>query len=131
MEQVSNHCYAVLNEKNRVCDANSGVVNDGSGMVVDTQSDLPHARRMIELFSRVWSAMPGRVVNTHEDSDHVYGNQLFPGSEIIGHRSLPDRMKEGAEPAEIQKLMRVADGTLTGTLLKMIHPGVVSAARQL
>ena len=24
MEQVSNHCYAVLNEKNRVCDANSG-----------------------------------------------------------------------------------------------------------
>jgi len=131
MEQVSNHCYAALNEKNRVCDANSGLVNVGGGMVIDTQSDLSHARQMINFFSKVWSAMPGRVVNTHEDSDHVFGNQLFPDSEIIGHRSLPDRMKEVAEPAEIQKLMRMAGGTLTGALLKMIHPGVVSAARQL
>jgi len=131
MEQVSNHCYAALNEKNRVCDANSGLVNVGGGMVIDTQSDLSHARQMINFFSKVWSVMPGRVVNTHEDSDHVFGNQLFPDSEIIGHRSLPDRMKEVAEPAEIQKLMRMAGGTLTGALLKMIHPGVVSAARQL
>jgi len=131
MEQVSNRCYAALNEKNRVCDANSGFVNVGGGMVVDTQSDLAHAQQMIDLFSKVWPAMPTRVVNTHEDSDHVYGNQLFQGSEIIGHRSLPDRMKEVAEPAEIQKLMRVAGGTLTGALMKLIHPGVVAAARQL
>ena len=32
MEQVSNSCYAVLNEKNRVCDANSGFVNVGGGI---------------------------------------------------------------------------------------------------
>jgi cyclase len=131
MEQVSNQCFAAINEKNRVCDANSGFVNVGGGMVVDTQSDLAHAQQMIDLFSKVWPAMPARVVNTHEDSDHVYGNQLFPDSEIIGHRSLPDRMKEVAEPAEIQKLMRVAGGTITGALMKLIHPGVVSAARQL
>ena len=41
MEQVSNNCFAVLNEKNRVCDANSGLINVGGGMVIDTQSDLP------------------------------------------------------------------------------------------
>ena len=50
MQQVSDSCYAVLCEKNRVCDANSGLINLGGGMVVDTQSDLPHARTMIELF---------------------------------------------------------------------------------
>jgi hypothetical protein len=45
MKQVSDNCYAVLCEKNRVCDANSGLINRGGGMVVDTQSDLPLERR--------------------------------------------------------------------------------------
>jgi glyoxylase-like metal-dependent hydrolase (beta-lactamase superfamily II) len=131
MEQVSDSCFAVVNEKNRVCDANSGLINLGGGMVVDTQSDLSHARQMIELFSRVWPGMPKRVVNTHEDSDHVYGNQLFKGAEILGHRSVPERMKKVAEPGELQKLMRVGNGALVGPLLKMVHPGLVAAARQL
>jgi hypothetical protein len=26
MQQVSDNCFAVLNEKNRVCDANSGLI---------------------------------------------------------------------------------------------------------
>lgn len=67
MHQVSDHCFAVINEKNRVCDANSGLINVGGGVVIDTQSDLSHARQMIELFGTVWSAMPQRVINTHED----------------------------------------------------------------
>jgi cyclase len=53
MKQVSNNCFAVLNEKNRVCDANSGLINRAGGVVIDTQSDLAHARRMIEMFSKV------------------------------------------------------------------------------
>ena len=44
LQQVSNHCFAVINEKNRVGDANSGLINSG-GVVVDTQSDLAHARQ--------------------------------------------------------------------------------------
>ena len=131
MEQVSNSCFAVLNEKNRVCDANSGLINLGGGMVIDTQSDLPHARQMIEMFGKVWPAMPKRVVNTHEDSDHVFGNQLFEGAEIIGHRSLPERMKKVAEPEEIQGLMEAANGAVKGFLLKLAHPGLVAAGRQL
>ena len=131
MEQVSNSCFAVLNEKNRVCDANSGLINLGGGMVIDTQSDLPHARQMIEMFGKVWPAMPKRVVNTHEDSDHVFGNQLFEGAEIIGHRSLPERMKKVAEPEEIQGLMAAANGAVKGFLLKLVHPGLVAAGRQL
>jgi hypothetical protein len=41
MKQVSDNCFAVLNLKNRVCDANSGLINRGGGVVIDTQSDLP------------------------------------------------------------------------------------------
>lgn len=36
--------------------------------MIDTQSDLVHARQMIEMFSKVWPAMPQRVINTHEDA---------------------------------------------------------------
>jgi glyoxylase-like metal-dependent hydrolase (beta-lactamase superfamily II) len=131
MEQVSDNCYAVLNEKNRVCDANSGFINCGGGVVIDTQSDLAHARRMIELFGKVWTAMPRRVINTHEDSDHVWGNQLFEEAEIIAHRTVPERMKQVAEPNETQKLMWGAGHLITRMLLKATHPGLLAAGRQL
>jgi hypothetical protein len=36
MKQVSEHCYVVL-KKNRVCDANSGLINPGGGVIIDTQ----------------------------------------------------------------------------------------------
>jgi len=131
MEQVSDSCFAVLNEKNRVCDANSGLINRGGGAVIDTQSDLAHARQMIELFGRVWPSMPKRVINTHEDADHVWGNQLFDGAEIIAHRTVPERMKEVADPKESQKLMHGVSRFLTRILLKATHPGVLAAGEQL
>jgi hypothetical protein len=31
MKQVSDNCFAVLNEKNLVCDANSGLINLAGG----------------------------------------------------------------------------------------------------
>jgi hypothetical protein len=53
MQQVSDNCFAVLIEKNRVCDANSGLINLGEGIVIDKQSGLAYARQMIEMFSKV------------------------------------------------------------------------------
>jgi glyoxylase-like metal-dependent hydrolase (beta-lactamase superfamily II) len=131
LQQVSENCFAVLNEKNRVCDANSGLINRGGGVVIDTQSDLYHARRMIELFGKVWPGMPKRVINTHEDGDHVWGNQLFEGAEIIAHRTVPDRMKQVADPSETQKLLKIANGFISRLLLKVTHPGALAIARQL
>lgn len=131
MQQVSDHSFAVLNETNLVCDANSGLINLGDGVVIDTQSDLPHARQMIELFSTVWSGMPKYVVLTHEDVDHVAGNQLFPGAEIIAHRTVADRMKHTADPAESQKLQHAIDDPATRTMLENTHPGLLAVASQL
>jgi cyclase len=131
MQQVSDNCFAVLIEKNRVCDANSGLINLGGGIVIDTQSDLAHARQMIEMFSKVWLAMPKRVIITHEDADHVWGNQLFPGAEIIAHRSVPERMKHVANPEEIQKLLHGVADIPTRQSLQALHPGLVAAGLQL
>ena len=131
LQQVSDNCFAALNERNRVCDANSGLINVGGGVVIDTQSDLPHARRMIELFGRVWPGMPRRVVNTHEDGDHVWGNQLFEGAEIIAHRTVPGRMKEAADPRAFQKLLDDVDRLLPRLWLRALHPGALAVARQM
>jgi glyoxylase-like metal-dependent hydrolase (beta-lactamase superfamily II) len=131
LQHVSDHCFAVLNEKNRVCDANSGLINLGGGVVIDTQSDLAHGRRMIELFGKVWPGMPKRVINTHEDGDHVWGNQLFEGAEIIAHRTVKELMPHVADPRETQQLLKGTDRFLTRMLLKALHPGALAIARQL
>jgi glyoxylase-like metal-dependent hydrolase (beta-lactamase superfamily II) len=131
LQQVGDNCFAAVNERNRVCDANSGFINRGGGVVIDTQCDLYHARRMVELFSRVWDCAPRRVINTHEDGDHVWGNQLFEGAEIIAHRTVPDRMKHVADPKESQKLLHSVDRLLSRLLLRTINPGALAIARQL
>jgi len=131
LQQVSDNCFATLNERNRACDANSGLINVGGGVVIDTQSDLPHARRMIELFGRVWPGMPRRVVNTHKDGDHVWGNQLFEGAEIIAHRTVPGRMKEAADPRAFQKLLDNASRLVPRMWLRALHPGALAVARQM
>lgn len=131
LQQVSDNCFAVLNEKNRVCDVNSGLINLGGGLVIDTQSDLAHGRRMIELFGQVWQGMPRRVVNTHEDGDHVWGNQLFEGAEIIAHRTVRELMPRVADPREIQQVLKGSDRFFTRMLLKALHPGALAVAEQL
>jgi cyclase len=48
LKQVSENCFAVPIEKNRVCHANSGLFNMGGGVVIDTQLDSAHARQMVK-----------------------------------------------------------------------------------
>lgn len=131
LEQVSEHCFATINERNRLCDANSGLVNQGRGVLIDTQSDLAHATQMIELFSRVWHAPAAYVINTHEDADHVWGNQLFPNAEIIAHRCVPGRMRRVADPRRSQRLIQAVRNPLTRWMLRLRHPGLVAAGMQL
>ena len=77
---------------------------------------------MIELFSTVWPSMPKYVVNTHEDSDHVWGNQLFRSAEIIAHSSVPERMKMVANP-EPKNMPTDSDE------FKKQHPGIVAGRK--
>lgn len=131
LTQVSESCFAVINPKNRLCDVNSGLVNRGGGLVIDTQPDLQHARRMRELFGGVWPAPSRRVVNTHADLDHVWGNQLFADAEIIGHRSIPKHLPQTANPRQLQWLTRATRHVLIRVLLNWARPGVAAMVKQL
>jgi len=103
LEEIAPHVFACLQQKPGLGFSNSGLIDRGGGLVVDTFWDLPHTREMIDHYSKVWATPPRRVVNTHYNGDHCWGNQLFPQADLIGHRRCAESFfKEN--PALLQSL---------------------------
>jgi len=88
LSQIGAQAYACIQPDTGFGAANSGFVNRGGGLVVDSLYDLRTTQRLIDLYATVASAPSQRLVNTHHNGDHCWGNQLFAeqGCEIIGHR---------------------------------------------
>lgn len=84
--------------------SNSGLIARGGGLVVDTFWDLLRTRAMLDLYAAVHPEAPKRVVNTHHNGDHCWGNQLCTGAEIIGHHRVVEAMKSDIAPAAMQML---------------------------
>jgi glyoxylase-like metal-dependent hydrolase (beta-lactamase superfamily II) len=61
---------------------------------------------MIELYATVSSEPAGRVVNTHHNGDHCWGNQLLRDAEIIGHRLCAEAMMKDLKPELLQAMMQ-------------------------
>jgi glyoxylase-like metal-dependent hydrolase (beta-lactamase superfamily II) len=94
LKKLANNIYACLQEDKGFGWNNTGFINLGGGLVIDTCYDLNHTRTMIELIKEVHSGPIHRVVNTHHNGDHTWGNQLFKDSEIIGHRLCAEEMEK-------------------------------------
>jgi cyclase len=109
LHEIAKDVYACLQEDRGLGYSNSGFVNRGGGLVVDTFWDLPHTRELIAQYARVWREPARRVVNTHSNGDHCWGNQLFPQAEVIGHR-LCEAGFGKESPAMLQALRAAADG---------------------
>jgi glyoxylase-like metal-dependent hydrolase (beta-lactamase superfamily II) len=63
---------------------------------------------MLDLYAEVHPDAPTRLVNTHHNGDHCWGNQLFPGAEIIAHRGCAERF-DGFSPASAEAIRTMAD----------------------
>ena len=108
LHELADGVYACLQPDRGLGWSNSGLINRGGGVVVDTFWDLPRTRALIAQYARVWRQPAARVVNTHHNGDHCWGNQLFAGAEIIGHRLCAASF--GTErPEAMQALKRFAD----------------------
>src|SRR5882724_4484961 len=108
LREIARDVFACLQEDRGLGFSNSGLVNRDGGMVVDTFWDLPHTRELIASYARVCKDPARRVVNTHSNGDHCWGNQLFPDAEIIGHRLCA--LAFGREsPAMLQALRSAPD----------------------
>jgi glyoxylase-like metal-dependent hydrolase (beta-lactamase superfamily II) len=121
LRRLAPDVYACLQEDRGLGCSNSGLVNRGGGLVVDTFWDLPHTREMIRHYTEVWRGPAARVVNTHHNGDHCWGNQLFPDAEILGHRLCADAMGKES-PAAMQALRNATDSA---------DPAVAALARTL
>ncbi len=91
--------------------SNSGFVSRGGGLVVDTLFDVGHTRKMLEAYAGVASEPPRRLVNTHDNGDHCWGNQLLRDAEIIGHRLCADAMQKGLSPQALSAMAGMADSS--------------------
>ncbi|MGH7790588.1 MAG: MBL fold metallo-hydrolase [Candidatus Binatia bacterium] len=109
LRQLAPDVYTCLQPDRGLGWSNSGFLNRGGGLVVDTFWDLPHTRALIEQYASVWRGPARRVVNTHHNGDHCWGNQLFAGAEIIGHRLCAASFGK-EQPAAMQALKQIGPG---------------------
>ena len=111
LREVAPDVYACLQPDRGWGWSNSGLVARGGGLVVDTLMDVPHTRRMLELYADVLPEAPRRLVNTHHNADHCWGNQLLRDAEIYGHRFCAEAMTRDLGPEVLAAMQRLADPT--------------------
>jgi len=106
LHDLGRGCYSYLQPDGSWGWSNAGLIVDGeANLLVDTLFDLKLTREMLE---QMRAAVPaarsiGRLVNTHSNGDHTFGNQLVKDAEIIASRACAEEMKEklgGLSPAE-------------------------------
>ncbi|WP_419927595.1 MBL fold metallo-hydrolase [Candidatus Poriferisocius sp.] len=91
---IGTHLYACLQPDRGLGWSNSGFVAAGGGLVVDTLYDQRLTAQMADLYAEVHPETPARVVNTHHNGDHCWGNKIFENAEIIAHTGCAERFDE-------------------------------------
>ncbi len=76
-------------------EANAGlIVGDGESLLVDTLWDVPYTRAMLSAMDSLTLSAPIRkVVNTHADGDHFFGNELVKVETITSKRAYAEMEK--------------------------------------
>lgn len=105
LREIAPHVYAFLVEDRGWSWSNAGFVGRGGGLMVDTLADVRRTRHALALYAEREGASPARLVNTHHNFDHCWGNQLFRDREILGHRACAERMRADLTPEAVQGLL--------------------------
>ncbi|MFI9228700.1 MBL fold metallo-hydrolase [Streptomyces rimosus] len=90
--------------------SNCGLIaSEGQALLVDTQFTLAGTRQLLDA---VEAAVPGAgittVVNSHQNGDHTWGNQLVPDAEIITSAASAEHLCEEISPEQMMLLSRSA-----------------------
>jgi glyoxylase-like metal-dependent hydrolase (beta-lactamase superfamily II) len=81
------------------------IITPEGAVVIDTLPFPQETRQVREFALRRCPRGIRYVVNTHHHADHIYGSYLFPGAELIAHRSCRQiLLKVGEQSLEQAKL---------------------------
>lgn len=97
LHDLGNGCWAWLLPDGSWGYSNAGLIEDGGeSLLVDTLFDLELTGEMLQAMRASIPAAKsiGRLVNTHANGDHTFGNQLVRGAEIIASRASAEEMDE-------------------------------------
>ena len=109
LRRIADDVYACLQPDRGWGWSNSGFVARDGGLVVDTLMDVAHTRRALALYAEALPGPPRRLVNTHHNADHCWGNQLLADAEIYGHRLCAEAMTRDLKPEALQAILGAPD----------------------
>jgi cyclase len=105
LQDLGGGLYGWLQPNGGLGESNAGlIVGDGESLLVDTLWDTRLTRRMLGAMAPHTAAAPiRRLVNTHGDPDHCWGNQLLAGAEIIATSATAEDVR-GDDPRRLRLL---------------------------
>jgi glyoxylase-like metal-dependent hydrolase (beta-lactamase superfamily II) len=111
LQEIAPQVFAALVPDRGWSWSNAGFVARGDGLMVDTFMDVRRTREALALLAGAGAAQPARLVNTHHNIDHCWGNQLFAGREIIAHRRAAELMAKDLRPELVAALVAAKDAS--------------------
>jgi cyclase len=99
LHDLGRGCFAYLQPDGSWGWSNAGLVADGGEtLLVDTLFDLPLTAQMLKTMRDAVPAARNirKLINTHANGDHTFGNQLVEGAEIIACRECAEEYAEWA-----------------------------------
>lgn len=105
LKEIAPRTHAWLQPNGSWGESNAGlVVGDGESLLIDTLFTPSMTRRMLDAMqAHIEGAPISRVVNTHGDGDHWWGNELLADREIVATAAAAEEMRE-TSPAAIGRL---------------------------
>src|ERR1700691_2067910 len=97
LHDIGHGCFAYLQPDGSWGCSNAGLVTDGDEtLLVDTLFDLPLTAQMLKTMREAVPAAGSirKLINTHANGDHTFGNQLVEGAEIIACRACAEEFAE-------------------------------------
>ncbi|MEX2394869.1 MAG: MBL fold metallo-hydrolase [Actinomycetota bacterium] len=122
--QVGDRSWAFLQPDGGWGWSNAGfVVGTNEVVLIDTFFDLKLTSELLVAVGSVTDLPISKIVNTHHNGDHCWGNQLVHGATVIGHHRCRTELLTGASPALLGGLANAADdGGAIGYMKKAFAP---------
>jgi glyoxylase-like metal-dependent hydrolase (beta-lactamase superfamily II) len=108
LQEVAADTYAWVQPNGGWGESNAGlVVGRDAAALIDTLWDIRLTARMLAAVRETTAVPIEKVINTHSDGDHVWGNQLLAGAEFVATRTAAGIIRRES-PDEIARFKALA-----------------------